>query len=458
MTASTRRLDTSAGGSRRYAAPATGGAVLLCVALACALDPPQSLGLVVAVLLALTVLAYEASVGLEFTLLGVAVAEPLLRNRIRILFVHPLAEQGGSENVLVRLIRTLDSRFEPTVLLMRRGPFERVFAEMDVPCHSVSLPGKRSVLAFPSTAAALARRFGTGHDLIHANGTKAALFSTFLARRLDVPLLWMKHAHDFESWGPRVVGPECDRIACVSAAVASPFSESLRDRIIVCHPGVPLPAETTPAASTDPIVVSVGRIDPHKGFDNLIRAVGLLRDRGIAGRIKIGGPPEPKAPEHRDELIRLIAEHKLEDRAEVLGWVDDIQALYDEARVVALGSRAPDRRARGVEGAPLVLLEGMSHARAVVAPDDGGIAEIVGDAGSLVDAPEPDQLAAALGRYLADADLAQQTGTAARKRVEAGFTIEQMTHLLEREYAQLAGRPYADPAPPPTIAQVSLPR
>jgi O-antigen/teichoic acid export membrane protein/glycosyltransferase involved in cell wall biosynthesis len=359
--------------------------------------------------------------------------------RIRVLFVHPFAEEGGSENVLVRLLKELDPRFEPTVLLMEHGPFEERFAELGVPCQVVSLPGKRSVPRFPFAGALTARRLGPEFDVIHANGTKAAMFSSYLARRIDVPMLWMKHGHDFDSWAPRLVGPACDRIACVSGAVAATFPEWLQDRIVVCHPGVPVPPTTTPAAATEPTVMAIGRLDPLKGFDNLIRAVGLLRDRKAQGAITIVGPVNPKSPGHRDELAQLIVDLGLEDRARVLGWVDDIDVLYAKSRVVALASNTP-RGKKGVEGAPLVLLEGMSHARPVVAPDDGGIAEIVADAGTLVEAATPDQLADALGPYFADPDYAEEIGSRGRLRVEREFSITKMAQRLEAEYSLLAGR------------------
>jgi O-antigen/teichoic acid export membrane protein len=191
--------------------------------------------------------------------------------------------------------------------------------------------------------------------------------------------------------------------------------------------------------------MAIGRLDPLKGFDNLIRAVGLLRDRGAEGAITIVGPVNPKSPGHRDELAELIVDLRLEDRAKVLGWVDDIDVLYEKSRVVALASNTPGGK-KGVEGAPLVLLEGMSHARPVVAPDDGGIAEIVGDAGTLVDAATPDQLADALGPYFVDPDYAEEIGARGRLRVEKEFSITKMAERLEAEYSLLAGRSHVPAA------------
>lgn len=363
---------------------------------------------------------------------------PALRRPVKVLFLHPFAQEGGSENVLLRLIATLDSRFEATVVLMNHGPLEDEVRDLGTPCHVVPLPGKRSVPRFPFAARALAQRLGGDFDVIHANGTKAALFGGYVARQIDLPMLWMKHGHDWDWLAPRVIGPSSDRIICVSSAVAAAFPAWLQDRVAVCHPGVRLP-RTSPAAETDPLILAVGRIDPLKGPANLILALALLRDRGVDARLAIAGPADPKAPRHRAELTDLIAQFGLERRAEVLGWVPDIDALYASSRVVALASRKP-RSDRGVEGTPLVLLEGMSHARPVVAPNDGGIAEIVGDAGTLIGEARPDELAEALEPYLLDRSLAQEVGARGRRRVEAEFRLEQMTERLAGEYEGLAAR------------------
>lgn len=362
---------------------------------------------------------------------------------VRVLFIHPFGLEGGSENVLIRLVSSLDAGFTPSVLLLSRGPFAERVRELGIDCHVKPLPGKRSVPRFPLAARSVAHAISASSDavdVIHANGTKAALFGGFLKRRLDAPLLWMKHGHDYDIWAPRMIGPACDRIVAVSHAVADTFPASLRDRIAVHHPGVPLPPEATPASATEPVIATVGRVDPRKGGEALIRAVGLLRDRGVPARLEIAGPVNPKSPRHGRRLQRLIERLGLEERVSVLGWVDDVNDVYRRARVVALASRGSRRRTEGVEGTPLVLLEGMSHARPVVATRDAGIEEIVGDAGTLVRAATPEPLAEALEQYLRDPQLAERVGERGRRRVEGSMTVAEMTRQMQGEYLALAER------------------
>ena len=356
----------------------------------------------------------------------------------RILFVHPFADEGGAENVLVRLLARLDRSFEPVVLLMREGPLADALRELSIETHVHHLPGKKSVARFPFVAGEIARDVeGERIDLIHANGTKAALLAPLLARHLGrPPLVWMKHGHDFDWLAPRLIGPPYDRIVCVSEAVARSFPRRLRDRVSVCYPGVIPPPDPAPIESTEPLLVFAGRIDPKKGVSRLVRSIGVLRDRGIPGKLAIAGPVNPKSPRHGEELKELVGRLGLSGRVDFKGWVDDIDQLYDRARVVAMASNLWYRKGRA-EGAGLVLLEGMSHARPVVAPNEGGMAEIVADAGTLVDAPEPEQFADALQPYFEDVELAREVGDRGRRRVHAGFTVEVMTQKLSVVYEEL---------------------
>lgn len=359
----------------------------------------------------------------------------------RILLIQPFAHKGGTENVLLRVLEGLDADWEPTVLLLQRGGLADQVAALGVQVETCELHGKLSVARFPLAARRLAGKFAERRfSLIHANGTKAALFACFLAPRLRVPLLWMKHGHDFDWWAPQLLGPRCDRIVCVSAAVASHFPEKLRGRVSVVHPGVPLVEVPSPASGTPPRVAFVGRLDPKKGISTLVEAIYVLRSRGIEAELEIVGPTNPKSPQYETKLRRLIQRLSLGDLVRLRGWIEDPGTVYRHSRVVAIASRV--RFGGGPsEGTPLTLIEGMNHARPVVAPQEAGIAEVVGDCGTLVADREPASYADALEPYLTDPELAARVGDAARRRVESSLDVTQLGSQLEAIYRELAPLP-----------------
>jgi glycosyltransferase involved in cell wall biosynthesis len=90
-------------------------------------------------------------------------------------------------------------------------------------------------------------------------------------------------------------------------------------------------------------------------------------------------------------------------------------------------------------------MEGMAHARPVVAPQEPGIAEVVGDCGTLVDERTPDAFARALEPYLADRALAGEVGRRGRERATRLFSFDRTVAVLTHEYLALAAQgPDAD--------------
>jgi glycosyltransferase involved in cell wall biosynthesis len=85
------------------------------------------------------------------------------------------------------------------------------------------------------------------------------------------------------------------------------------------------------------------------------------------------------------------------------------------------------------------LLEAMAAGKPVVATDAGGSPEVVidGKTGILVPPNDPEALADAMLRLLADRELARSLGEAGRVRVQSEFTLETMVARLEELYDSL---------------------
>lgn len=94
------------------------------------------------------------------------------------------------------------------------------------------------------------------------------------------------------------------------------------------------------------------------------------------------------------------------------------------------------------EGLPVALLEAMAYARAIVATDVGGIPDAVGDDAEaiLVPSGDPAALSAAVLRAVADAQLRDRLGRAARARVEADFGRDQLIDRITAIYDELLAR------------------
>jgi phosphatidylinositol alpha-1,6-mannosyltransferase len=176
-----------------------------------------------------------------------------------------------------------------------------------------------------------------------------------------------------------------------------------------------------------PLVVSVSRLVPRKGFDTLIRAAARLRARVPNLHVAISGGG-------RDEtrLRRLASE--LGVAATFLGRVadDDLPSLYGGADVFAMVCR---NRWAGLEqeGFGIVFLEAAACAVPQVAGASGGAAEAVvdGETGLVVDPPDdPDGVADALAALFDDPPRRLRLGRAARARAVAEFTYDGLARRL----------------------------
>ena len=358
---------------------------------------------------------------------------------LRPLCIAPFGDYGGSEMVLMRVLRALDETIDPRLVLLTPGPFADMLTLERFSLQVEDLPGKQGVRHFPRVAREIADRYRGDVSMVHANGIKAAILGILVARRLRVPLMWMKHDHVYDGPVARQVARRCQVVVVVSEAMAEQFRGRISTPVHVIYPGVAIGPPPDPP-SEEKLIVAVGRLDPAKGFPALLRSLVVLRERGIDARMRIAGPVDRVFPEHAEELEQLVGELGIRDVAEV-GWEDDLDALYRRARVVAMAS-PPKRGGKPSEGAPTVLMEAMSHGRPVVGPRQAGIAEVIGtDAGSLVDELTPEGFADALTPYLEDRALATETGRRGRDRAERVFSMERTVSQLTALWAELAVDP-----------------
>jgi phosphatidylinositol alpha 1,6-mannosyltransferase len=163
------------------------------------------------------------------------------------------------------------------------------------------------------------------------------------------------------------------------------------------------------AATTEPTILFVGRLDVEKRVDELIRAVAMLPE-SRPGRVEIVGKGGQAAA-----LAALANDLGVSHRVTFRGFVpdDELVAAYAGADVFCMPSVA--------ELQSLVTLEAMSSGLPVVAADAMALPHLVrpGVNGWLYTPGDVRELANRLGDLLADADLRHRMGAASRELVVA---------------------------------------
>lgn len=188
-------------------------------------------------------------------------------------------------------------------------------------------------------------------------------------------------------------------------------------------------------------LLSVGRLVDKKGFADGLRAVAVLRTRGIDLHYRIAGDG-PLGP----ELHRMAAELGVADCVEFLGQVShaDMPGLVAESHVVVVPSvRATDG---DEEGTPTIIIEAMACAVPVVATRHAGVPFLVEDGvtGWLVDEHDAETLADRICD-LADPDQATAFGAAALSAYRVRFDTKLLVQRLEMHYRTLPAQPNEKP-------------
>ena len=165
------------------------------------------------------------------------------------------------------------------------------------------------------------------------------------------------------------------------------------------------------------MVFAIGRFVEKKGFEYLIEAMLLVKQKDVVCVIAGHGPLEK-------ELKQMVKEKGLEGRIIFTGEVqnNDVPLWMNEADVVAIPSIVDSKGETETLG--IVALEATACGRPVVASRVGGLVDIMKDGfnGFLVEQKNPEEIAGRLGILLEDDALRKKMSKNARACTEKNFS------------------------------------
>lgn len=178
-----------------------------------------------------------------------------------------------------------------------------------------------------------------------------------------------------------------------------------------------LPASVREFAGDRPIALSIGRLVPYKGFDQLIISAGYSGPEVV--NVIVGDGPM------RQQLTDLIGEQNVADRVMLAGRLstEDLTAMLSHARLYVMPSNSRN------ESFGMVQLEAMSHSLPIVVTDlpGSGVAWVAdfGKLGAMVPINDPKALGEAVRSVAFSPDHAEYAARS-RARFEDMFTEEKM--------------------------------
>jgi phosphatidylinositol alpha-1,6-mannosyltransferase len=382
--------------------------------------------------------------------------------RSHLLLTYDFPPIGGG---IARWMAELARRYPPRSLIVSTGQ-HRGAPEVDgafpnqidrLPVPTRRLRTIQGILLWSRRAAVLARENGT--EFIWCGNIKPAAYpAKWVMERVGIPYGVLLHGGDLLILQHQVHQSALKRRAARallgSSAVLVANSRWTRDRCahllgeLDVEPTpeqirvVPLGADPRffrPGLDTAAVreryglgqgrwLLSVARLTRHKGIDTALRALRLLAPEHADLRYAIVG-----SGEERQALVAEAGALGVADRVRFLTRVPDrdLPGLYNTAEIYLGVSRLMEQR---VEGFGISLVEASACGVPVVAGWSGGIPEAVrdGETGLLVEAEQPEAVAAALRRLLADGALRRRLGGAGRRAVESYYNWERVAADLAR--------------------------
>lgn len=233
------------------------------------------------------------------------------------------------------------------------------------------------------------------------------------------------------------------KVVCISGAIERQYQEWAygdKRNVITIYGGTDItPSKYTKAEArarlklpADSIIVTnISAIEHIKGIDLIIRAIAILKRKGInVVFAHIGGLRSDNQinQEYANSLRVLAKEECVEDKIVWLGKRMDIQEILSAFDIYVHPSRS--------EGLGSALLEASVAGLPLIGSNVGGIADVICNEknGYLIDKENAEQLAEAIQRLIEDKALRKRMGEVAKKRADEMFNMDKQTDKLIAVY------------------------
>ena len=355
--------------------------------------------------------------------------------RVRVLEITGNAIVGGMEKYVERLVASLPAdSFEITCVCPFESPFSETLRTLGADVFITPVRDDPAWSSIVSTAALVqARRI----DVMHAHLSNAHVLASLVSGLTGVPVLVTIHGRtlpliDIEAYRFRhsrfSVVCQNALLHALSLGISEADVELIPNGVdtarFAAEPGDAWLQRKLQLAPDVPLVGFVGRLSPEKAPARFLQMAAQLHASHPELHFAMVGTGPLRAA-----LAARAARMHLQEHVHFTGVLDEMQRVYSSLQLLAMTSES--------EGRPLALMEAMAAGLPVVAPDVGGVAEIIvnGQSGILVPPHDTDALVYAVLDLLDDPGRAAGLGRAARKRACKHFaqstSFEAMARLLQ---------------------------
>ena len=358
-----------------------------------------------------------------------------------VLFILPNLHGGGAERVVLNVIRRLDrNKFKPILFLFKNEGVYWDEVPNDVSVITAIQPGQRIFVHSIKILYKLIDVSRRSDILVGALELTATYYAAFVGKLLKKPAIGWIHT-DLRFYAPakkrphkwilKLTYPFLTKAIAVSDGVKDASLEvipKLKNKICVIYNPFEMEraielSQTSLELNIDrPIIMGIGRLSYEKGFDILIAAHAILRNRGRKYQLIILGEGQ-----ERKSLEETIKRLNLQDSVWLVGFQENPFAWLKHASVFVLSSR--------FEGFGMVLIEALALGIPCISFDcPSGPSEILGkEYGVMVPSLNAESLANAIDQVMNDIslrDALSKKGPNRAREFAPEVTVPQFERLL----------------------------
>lgn len=372
--------------------------------------------------------------------------------RLRVLHVISGLTAGGAETVLYRLVHQTPHIDHEVICLGPPEWYSEKLERLGVSVHHVDVTSIRTLLRDALQVYRLIR--SSSADVVQGWMYRGNIVGGVIGRIAHKPVLWNIRCSNSDllplpsralahlggilaRWVPRFV-INCSAVSRKShakigydAVEGAVIPNGYDEEQFIPDESLRMAARRALGIDEDCFLVgTIGRWNPAKGYNVLLRAIGLLRERGIPMRLVMAGIGLDGS---NVELGSMVRDSGCSAIVHTLGYRPDVTDVARMLDVHVLPSLT--------EGFPNVVPETMLSGTPNVATDVGDAALIIGSTGWLIPPANPERLAAAIEQAYAEwANYPQrweERRSAARRQIAERFSIRSMAESYEKVWRKV---------------------
>ena len=345
---------------------------------------------------------------------------------MKVLLVNYEKDWGGAENVFTVYAQLLrDSGYKVTAYIQCGGELHRR-------CRKLSgvevLEWQSSAGIFGYLAGLVKLLFKAEYSCIFLNNQKAiscAPLVRIFSKSIVVGYEHTAQPNSLRSWLlDSLIKLWIDKYICVSKYMISRRTLSVQHKCIQIYNGFKDIGTDVSDFERDihrgRLTIGVFSIFRRwKGQHYVIQSLAVLKKRGLEVNCIFVGGPDSSDPAYYQECKDLISKLELTPWIEMRGFCDDaLKVMREDADVIIQPSLNPDPL-------PTTVIEALMLSKPIIAFDQGGIAEMVGQKnnGILIKNPDCIDLADAIQTYSENRVLLFRHGVNSRKCFKRNFSL-----------------------------------